>query len=275
VLDETRHLYYTQPSQWQVVEERVEDDADPERQFVWGHRYIDDLILRDRDTNGDGSLNERLFGLQDANWNLTTLIDTSGDVQERYAYSAYGTPKFLTPAFGSRASSSFDWETLYAGYRWETATRLFHVRHRVLNSALGTWCQRDDIRLASASNLYVYCDGQPTLHTDPTGQFLPLLALGVLGGSKTAIIVGSGLTIAGIVALGYLVGTACIEAIRRIPQAAAVDPCWDDYHACLLSTLSSLHNRCWDCYLACRGLGQWRGTMNKLDCAYWKHPSQG
>ena len=43
VLDETRHLYYTQPSQWQVVEERVDAETDPDRQFVWGLRYIDDL----------------------------------------------------------------------------------------------------------------------------------------------------------------------------------------------------------------------------------------
>jgi hypothetical protein len=67
VLDETRHLYYTQPSSWQVLEERLgtsPDSADPERQFVWGLRYIDDyiddLVLRDRDTDGNGSLDERL-----------------------------------------------------------------------------------------------------------------------------------------------------------------------------------------------------------------------
>jgi hypothetical protein len=70
-LQETRHLYYTQPSQWQVVEERIDAETDPDRQFVWGLRYIDDLVLRDRDTNGDGSFNERLYALQDANWNLT------------------------------------------------------------------------------------------------------------------------------------------------------------------------------------------------------------
>jgi RHS repeat-associated protein len=168
-LDETRHLYYTQPSQWQVVEERVDAETDPDRQFVWGLRYIDDLILRDRDTNGDGSLNERLYALQDANWNLTGLIDTAGDVQERNAYSAYGTPLFLTPSFGGRVSSSFDWETLYAGYRWETLTELFHVRHRVLNTVLGTWCQRDPLGYTDTPSLYEYLGSLPLIAVGFTG----------------------------------------------------------------------------------------------------------
>ena len=46
-LDETRHFYYS--DQWQVIEERVDSSTDPERQFAWGIRYVDDLVLRDRD----------------------------------------------------------------------------------------------------------------------------------------------------------------------------------------------------------------------------------
>ena len=45
VLSETRHLYYTEPSTWQVIEERTgtsPDSANAERQFVSGLRYIDE-----------------------------------------------------------------------------------------------------------------------------------------------------------------------------------------------------------------------------------------
>ncbi|MEZ6131598.1 MAG: hypothetical protein R3C59_23250 [Planctomycetaceae bacterium] len=34
--------------------------------------HIDDLILRDRDTTGNGTLDERLYALTDANWNVTS-----------------------------------------------------------------------------------------------------------------------------------------------------------------------------------------------------------
>jgi len=91
VLDETRHFYFTQPSKWQVIEERVDSSTDPDRQFVWGLRYVDDLVLRDRDTNGDGTLDERLYALLDANWNVTALCNASAVIQERFTYQAYGT----------------------------------------------------------------------------------------------------------------------------------------------------------------------------------------
>ena len=72
-LDETRHYFYTEPSKWQVIEERVDSETDPNRQFVWGIRYIDDCVLRDRDTTGNGTLDERLYAMQDANWNVTAF----------------------------------------------------------------------------------------------------------------------------------------------------------------------------------------------------------
>ncbi len=113
VLTETRDFYYSQG--WQVLEERLNEATTPDRQFVWGQRYIDDILLRDRDTAGGSTLNERIYVLQDPNWNITALSDTSGTVQERYAYSPYGVPNVLTPAFGVRVATLYDWEVRYGG----------------------------------------------------------------------------------------------------------------------------------------------------------------
>ena len=100
-----------------------------DRQNVWGGRYIDDLILRDRHVaaggdlgvNGSG-LDERLYALQDANWNVIAAADTNGAVQERYTYSAYGRPEFRDVNFNlinvqqnGSTSSNFAWDTLYTG----------------------------------------------------------------------------------------------------------------------------------------------------------------
>jgi hypothetical protein len=52
--------------------------------------YVDALILRDRDTDGDGTLDERLWVVQDANYNVTALLDNSGNVVERYVYDPFG-----------------------------------------------------------------------------------------------------------------------------------------------------------------------------------------
>ena len=181
VLDETRHMYYTEPARWQVVEERVDASTDPDRQFVWGLRYIDDIVLRDRDTTGDGSLDERLYGMQDANWNVTGICDSGGSVQERYAYSSYGVPCVLTAAFVSRAGSNYDWETQSAGYRFDSTCGLYQVRARQYHPLLGLWEQRDPLGLSSGVNAYEYVGGNPTNWTDPLGTVVDPLSAGIAG----------------------------------------------------------------------------------------------
>ena len=63
-LTETRHHFYS--TNWQILEERLGTSTNPDRHFVWGARYIDDLLLRDRDTNADGTLDERSMPLTTA-----------------------------------------------------------------------------------------------------------------------------------------------------------------------------------------------------------------
>ncbi len=72
-----RHYYYT-PG-WQCVEERTGTLTTPERQFVWGMRYIDDLVIRDRSTANNGSINERRYAMQDGNWNKQASTPTMED----------------------------------------------------------------------------------------------------------------------------------------------------------------------------------------------------
>ena len=138
-----RHIYYT--AAWQAIEERLcatPATAAADRQFVWGLRYIDDLILRDRSTAG--TLNERLDALQDANWNVTAIINTTGAVQERYAYSAYGVPLFLDPSFMPIGSSLLALETLFCGYRYDGGVGLSVPRGSAgLGESLGCWISRD------------------------------------------------------------------------------------------------------------------------------------
>lgn len=173
-----RHAYFTE--QWQALEERLNSSTDAERQFVWGLRYIDDLILRDRTTSGP--LDERLYALQDANWNVDAIVDEAGAVQERYRYAAYGTPTFLQPDFTSRSpnQSDFDWETLYCGYRFDTETGLYCVRFRFLQAKLGTWNRRDQLGYQDSPNLYEYVQSSPTIGIDPLGTSVPM-GKGVVG----------------------------------------------------------------------------------------------
>jgi RHS repeat-associated protein len=166
-LTETRHFYYSDG--WQVLEERVDDEIyTPDRQYVWGLRYIDDLILRDR-SNG-GTLNERYHNVADANWNTVTLVDstTSANVVQRFNYTPCGLPSFLDSSFNASTNTK-DWETLFCGYRYEITTGLMSARERWLHSLLGCWLTRDPLGFADGMNQYSYALQSPLSKMDSTG----------------------------------------------------------------------------------------------------------
>jgi RHS repeat-associated protein len=167
-LTEARHYYYT-PG-WQCVEERVDASTTAERQFVWGLRYIDDLILRDRSTANNGTMNERRYAMQDGNWNTIAICDNTGSVTERYAYSAYGSPVFMTGAGVVQSASAIGFETLYAGYRFDgTAPQMYYVRNRFLLPMIGTWNRRDPLGYVDGINSLQYIQGSPLTAIDATG----------------------------------------------------------------------------------------------------------
>lgn len=166
-----RHFYYT--DQWQDLEERLGTSASPDRQFVWGLRYIDNLVLRDRGT-------ERLYSEQDPNWSVTAIVTSSGTTAERYAYAAYGQPVFMNGAFSAIGGSAFGWETAFAGYRFESDIDVFTVRLRDLHCLLGTWLVADPVFYESGDfNLYRYAHSNPIRSTDPFGTTTVLAGCGI------------------------------------------------------------------------------------------------
>lgn len=164
--DQTRHFYFTVA--WQVIEQRSDGANDADHQFFWGVRNIDDIILRDRDSTANGTLDERLYALNDGQRNVTTIMDSHGDVQQRYQYQAYGKPAYLSPTWGS--SSSASWECLFASYPFDIELQLYHVRRRCLHSELGRWLQRDPLGLVDATSVYEYVSSNPLVSIDSSGS---------------------------------------------------------------------------------------------------------
>ncbi|WP_428940601.1 RHS repeat domain-containing protein [Fontivita pretiosa] len=191
-LDKTRQFFYTQ--QWQIIEERVDGRTNPqERQYVWGIGYVDELVLRDRDSGDDTTLDQRHYALQDANYSLTCIVDTNGEAAERYTYTPYGTRSILDGIFGSLSASACDWNIGHQGLMHDTNTSLIYNRHRMLHPGLGRFMQRDHIGYKDGTNLYQAERTNPVKFLDPGGEAVQLccadvdvgyygnLALGLLG----------------------------------------------------------------------------------------------
>ena len=135
---------------------------------MWGQRYIDDLVLRDRDANGDGPLDERLYACQDANWNTVVLINASATALERYLYSPFGWPAFLGGDMGTvRTTSAVDNDVLFTGQRFDVQTHLHLFRKRWLDAISGRFITRDPLKYPDGPN--AYAGWFVPKHSDPQG----------------------------------------------------------------------------------------------------------
>ncbi len=146
------HFYYN--DQWKVVEERKDSSTDADRQYAWGIQFRNDLILRDRDTTGNGTLDERLYATHDALGNCTAILNTSGAVQERYGYSAFGVRRIMQADFGARANSSFAWDFAFQGEFLDDETGYINYGYRMYLPYIGRWINRDPLEEEGANNLY-------------------------------------------------------------------------------------------------------------------------
>lgn len=163
-----RHYYYNDV--WKCVEERLGTSTDPNRVYYWsgraGHR--DELLRRDRSVGG--ILDETLWCLMDY-FDPIAVAETSGDVQERYSYSAFGLTSILTPSFESRAGSDYAWNFLCHGqFRDVDTTGWDNYGYRYYLPWLGRWPSRDPIGEKGGANIYAIVENSSPNKVDFLGK---------------------------------------------------------------------------------------------------------
>ena len=181
---EVRDFYYS--TGWQVLEERVRTPAGiipaaANTQYVWSPVSSDALIARDRNTDGLAGtgargLEQRIYVLQDANWNVTSLVEAAGvpttatgAIINRFLYLPYGDEQVLSATWG-KSLPNVVWQYLYQGLRVEAATGLAAARNRDYSPILGRFIERDPIGFAAGdNNLYRFVGNAPIGRTDPSG----------------------------------------------------------------------------------------------------------
>ena len=116
---------------------------------------------------------------------LLAIADVSGTVQERYRYTAYGTPTFLTSTFAPRNpnASAYAWDALYTGRQLDAETGLYQYRNRFYHAELGRFVNRDPIGYEGGTSLYEYVGGNPLIRTDPNGLRAPASAFQYIPGA--------------------------------------------------------------------------------------------
>ncbi|MGL6193821.1 MAG: RHS repeat domain-containing protein [Thermoguttaceae bacterium] len=132
--------------------------------YIWGQRYIDDLVLREV---GE----EKLYSIADPNWNVVAICDENGSVAERYNYDAFGKRSVFDAAFSARPTSEYNWNRAFTGQVLDSETGLMLYCNRYYSPELGRFVQRDPIGYeAEDENLYRYVLNNPQIYVDPFGE---------------------------------------------------------------------------------------------------------
>ncbi len=130
--------------------------------------YIDEPVVR-KTTGSSGTL---LYFHRKQQYSILALTDSSGNLIERYAYTAYGQPTFLNASATVQTSSAANNRYTYTAREWDVTLGLYHFRGRWMSGLTGRFLSRDPIGYwGSEWGLYEFCDEQVLISVDPLGRF--------------------------------------------------------------------------------------------------------
>jgi RHS repeat-associated protein len=171
---------------WQRIEDAV-TSAEPTEtsdgpadvdEYVWSPAYENAVVERDSldiMSYGGGLYTanlgtQRLYATQDADWNTTALIDTSGNVVERYQYDPYGQVTYLDSSFTplTTQASNYNWVYLFQGGVLDN-NNLYWFENRDENPALGNWAEQDPAGYVDGADEYQFVESSPIDDVDPSG----------------------------------------------------------------------------------------------------------
>ncbi|MCP3998849.1 MAG: hypothetical protein GY722_27825 [bacterium] len=130
--DDWYHFCYDE--RWRVAAMFIESDTAPTEEFMphgagnsgfGGSSYVDQVAVRDRDTKGNGTLDERVFYCQNWRNDVIAIADADGGQAEMTRYSAYGVPFALAPG---DMDSDGDVDAYDNGLAWGAMNGTYDVR---------------------------------------------------------------------------------------------------------------------------------------------------
>jgi len=118
------------------------------------------------------------FFVHDGRSSTRALTDLTGTAVQRYDYDAFGNAIGFAP---SQALTKY----LYCGELFDTMNSFYYLRARYYDPKVGRFNRLDPFfgNLSDPQSLhkYTYCHGDPVNFTDPSGMFLIMAGIGVMG----------------------------------------------------------------------------------------------
>ncbi|MGN0808271.1 MAG: RHS repeat-associated core domain-containing protein [Candidatus Coproplasma sp.] len=107
---------------------------------------------------------------KDIQGNIIAIVDSNGNTVVKYDYDAWG--NCLVTGNGTLSNAN---PFRYRGYYYDAQTGLYYLQTRYYDPTTGRFISPDNIDYANPEtvdglNLYAYCNNNPVMNVDPTGN---------------------------------------------------------------------------------------------------------
>ena len=124
---------------------------------------------------------------------ITGLVDSEGKTVVNYSYNSWGKLLGIT---GSMAESlGKDNPYRYKGYYYDEETGMYYLKSRYYNPEICRFISADDVELTRVSpmalsdkNLYAYCDNNPIMRRDTSGELWGFILAGAAIGAAVGAV---------------------------------------------------------------------------------------
>ena len=173
---------------------------------------------------------------KNAQGDIISILDNTGNVVVNYTYNAWGEHKVLNPDGTENTAADFIGNLnpfRYRSYYYDTETGLYYLKTRYYDPETGRFLNADDIsyldpHTVNGLNLYAYCVNNPVMYVDAFGtapkwwEWL-ISGLAVVGGAILCFIPGTqGLGVSLLVAGGSMLASNIMSAAGVDSKVASI-----------------------------------------------------
>jgi RHS repeat-associated protein len=123
---------------------------------------IDEILTMERNS-------QTYYYHENVQGSIYAVTNSSGNIVEKYEYTAYGKVTFFDGSGNQISSSTIGNNYLYTGREYDSEIDLYYYRARFYSVNMGRFLQRDPIADDDLMNLYTYVGNSPLNFIDPLG----------------------------------------------------------------------------------------------------------
>jgi RHS repeat-associated protein len=214
----TTDLYYDDSGN--VIEEQQGNE--PTADYFWAAVGNANAMVCRFSYDGTGSLTPTriLYAQQDANGNVTSLVDSSAQIAERFVYDPYGNVT-VAAADWTQTADGCNWLYMFQGGRFDATTDLYTFGVRSYSPTLQRWTQIDPAGYPDGPNAYEFVGDNPINRLDPSGEAASMNMVPVSGSMQMAPASGGGAAAANPASPGNAAAAANAAATAQANASAA------------------------------------------------------